>query len=81
MIRVHCINLTYSYFRVYPYLCNAVRNFAKDWGKVDVKKDFYVSFKDVPSRSKVRELTANKMGTLLKISGQVIHRRDEIMRR
>jgi len=61
-----------EYYRVYPYLCNAVRNFAKDWGKVDVKKDFYVSFKDVPSRSKVRELTANKMGTLLKISGQVV---------
>lgn len=61
-----------EYYRVYPYLCRAVRNFVKDRADVHVEKQFYVSFIDVPTRNKVRELTSVKIGTLVRISGQVV---------
>ena len=32
---------------VYPYLCNAVANFARDRAGVEGEKDFYVAFVDV----------------------------------
>ncbi|CAI8051165.1 Zygotic DNA replication licensing factor mcm6-B, partial [Geodia barretti] len=57
---------------VFPFLCLSVRNFARDRGEVTVQKDFYVAFEEVPARHKVRELTTAKIGTLLKISGQVV---------
>ncbi|XP_013418015.1 zygotic DNA replication licensing factor mcm6-B [Lingula anatina] len=61
-----------EYYRVYPYLCNAVHNFAQDRGNVPPSKEFYVSFVDVPTRIKVRDLNTSKIGTLLRISGQVV---------
>lgn len=62
-----------SYFcRIYPYLCQAVCNFAKDRGEGKSDKEYYVSFVDVPTRHKVRELTTTKIGTLVRISGQVV---------
>lgn len=61
-----------EYYRVFSYLCRAVRNFVKDRAEVSVDKEFYASFVDVPSRHKVRELTTAKIGTLLRISGQVV---------
>lgn len=61
-----------NYYRVYPYLCRGVRNFARDRGEVLVVKEFYVAFEEVPTRHKVRELSTSKIGTLLRISGQVI---------
>lgn len=36
------------------------------------EKDCYVSFTDVPTRHKVRNLTTAKIGTLIRISGQVV---------
>ena len=39
-------------FRVYPYLCRAVRNFAHDRGQVPPAKEFYTSFVDVSNRIK-----------------------------
>lgn len=36
------------------------------------EKECYVSFLDVPTRHKVRELKTEKIGTLIRISGQVI---------
>ena len=38
--------------RVYPYLCRAVRNFAKDRGQIPDAKEFYVSFIEVPAMYK-----------------------------
>lgn len=35
-------------------------------------KDFYVGFYNVPTRAKIRELTATKIGQLVRISGQVV---------
>ncbi|KAK6491860.1 maternal DNA replication licensing factor mcm6 [Huso huso] len=61
-----------EYYRVYPHLCRAVRNFARDHGNIPASKEFYVSFSDFPTRQKIRELTAARIGTLLRISGQVV---------
>ncbi|KAI0231089.1 DNA replication licensing factor MCM6 [Lamellibrachia satsuma] len=61
-----------EYYRVYPFLCRAVRNFAHDRGQVPPSKEFYVSLTDVSTRQKVRDLTTAKIGSLLKITGQVV---------
>ncbi|XP_043549960.1 DNA replication licensing factor MCM6-like [Chiloscyllium plagiosum] len=61
-----------EFYRVYPYLCRAVRNFARDHGTIPPNKEFYVAIQDLPARHKIRELTAARIGTLLRISGQVV---------
>ncbi|XP_018332250.1 DNA replication licensing factor Mcm6 [Agrilus planipennis] len=61
-----------EYYRIYPYLCQAVSNFVKDRSDFKKEKECYVSFVDVPTRHKVRELKSEKIGTLIRISGQVI---------
>lgn len=61
-----------EYYRVYPYLCRAVRNFARDHGNVPFNKEFYVALEDLPTRHKIRELSSMRIGTLVKISGQVV---------
>lgn len=38
--------------RVYPFLCRAVRNFARDHGNVPLNKEFYVAIEDLPTRHK-----------------------------
>lgn len=49
----HLLILAFIYVaRVYPYLCRAVRNFAKDRGQIPEAKEFYVSFTDVSSEQK-----------------------------
>lgn len=66
------VTIIEEYFRVYPYLCRAVSNFVKDRG--DTKRHFecYISFTDVPTKHRVRELTMDKLGTLVRITGQVV---------
>lgn len=61
-----------EYFRIFPFLCRAVANFVKDRSDLKKEKECYVSFTDVPTRHKVRELKTEKIGTLVRISGQVI---------
>lgn len=61
-----------SFFRIFPFLCQAVSNFVKDRSESKKSKECYVSFTDVPTRHKVRELTTAKIGTLIRISGQVV---------
>ncbi|RLW04805.1 hypothetical protein DV515_00005686 [Chloebia gouldiae] len=61
-----------EFYRVYPYLCRATKTFARDHGNVPANKDFYVAFQDLPTRHKIRELTSAKIGSLLRISGQVV---------
>lgn len=46
------INMMASVFRVYPFLCRAVRNFARDHGNVPLNKEFYVALEDLPTRHK-----------------------------
>jgi DNA replication licensing factor MCM6 len=64
--------LLFSLFRIFPFLCQAVRIFAMDRGDAKDDKEYYVSFTDVPTRHKVRELITAKIGTLIRISGQVV---------
>ncbi|XP_054625119.1 DNA replication licensing factor MCM6 [Dunckerocampus dactyliophorus] len=61
-----------EYYRVYPFLCRAVRNFARDHGNVPLTKEFYVALEDLPARHKIRELSSMRIGTLVRISGQVV---------
>ncbi|KAJ8665405.1 hypothetical protein QAD02_007067 [Eretmocerus hayati] len=67
-----------EYYRVYPFLCTAIANLVKDRaapvnpGSHKESRQFYVSLIDVPTRHKLRELTTAKIGTLIRISGQVV---------
>uniref|UniRef100_A0A671PN70 DNA replication licensing factor MCM6 n=1 Tax=Sinocyclocheilus anshuiensis TaxID=1608454 RepID=A0A671PN70_9TELE len=61
-----------EYYRVYQYLCRAVRHFARDHGNIPPSKEFYVAFSDFPSRQKIRELSTVRIGSLVRISGQVV---------
>ena len=57
---------------MYPFLCRAVRIFAKDRGGVSVEKEYYVSLVEYPSAVRVRQLTTDRVGQLLRITGQVV---------
>ncbi|KAL9924563.1 minichromosome maintenance 6 isoform 1-T1 [Glossina fuscipes fuscipes] len=61
-----------EYYRIYPYLCQSVLNFIKDRIGLKADKECYVSFTEVPTRHKVRDLITSKIGTLIRISGQVV---------
>uniref|UniRef100_A0A0K8V2U0 DNA replication licensing factor MCM6 n=1 Tax=Bactrocera latifrons TaxID=174628 RepID=A0A0K8V2U0_BACLA len=61
-----------EYYRIYPFLCQSVSNFVKDRCGLKNEKECYISFTDVPTRHKVRDLTTSKIGTLIRISGQVV---------
>uniref|UniRef100_A0A3B4TK49 DNA replication licensing factor MCM6 n=1 Tax=Seriola dumerili TaxID=41447 RepID=A0A3B4TK49_SERDU len=54
-----------EYYRVYPFLCRAVRNFARDHGNVPLNKEFYVLIS-------VFSLSSARIGALVRISGQVV---------
>lgn len=58
--------------RVRPFLCQALSNYVKDHGELSKDKECFVSFVDVPTRHKLRELTTSKIGSLIRISGQVV---------
>lgn len=63
-----------EYYRVYPYLCRALSNYVEDnfdW-KDKKKKRLFISFFDVPMHQKIRELSCAKIGTLVRITGQVV---------
>ncbi|XP_013185119.2 DNA replication licensing factor Mcm6 [Amyelois transitella] len=66
-----------EYYRIYPFLNQAILNYVLSLAESRDKKDLqdkecYVSFVDVPTRHKVRELTTAKIGTLIRISGQIV---------
>ncbi|XP_013138015.1 PREDICTED: DNA replication licensing factor Mcm6 [Papilio polytes] len=66
-----------EYYRIYPFLNQAILNYVLSITDNNVKKELigkecYVSFVDVPTRHKVRELTTAKIGTLIRISGQIV---------
>lgn len=65
-------NNNYYFLRVYPFLCQAVCNYVKDMGNLEKYKECYVSFVNVPTRHKLRELNMSRLGTLARISGQVV---------
>ncbi|KAK6644349.1 MCM DNA helicase complex subunit mcm6 [Polyplax serrata] len=66
------VTIIEEYFRLYPFLCKAVTNFVKECDDPKKAKDCYVAFTDVPTKHKVRELTMEKLGTLVRITGQIV---------
>ncbi|XP_052744920.1 DNA replication licensing factor Mcm6 [Bicyclus anynana] len=66
-----------EYYRIHPFLNQAILNYVMSLAETGMKKELqdkecYVSFVDVPTRHKVRELTTAKIGTLIRISGQIV---------
>lgn len=57
---------------MYPYVCQGLANFVKDRFNLKTVKECYISFSDVATRHKLRELRSEKIGTLLRISAQVV---------
>ena len=41
-----------DYYRTFPYLCRAVRNYGKDNGQLPANKEYYVAFDELPARHK-----------------------------
>lgn len=72
--KASCLNyiLILIYFRVYNFLCTSISSFVKDHLGLKAYKECYLAFTDVPTRHKVRDLTTSKVGTLIRISGQVV---------
>merc|ERR1719278_1156000 len=64
--------ITREYYRVYPSLCLALKNFVKDHVESSLEKDFYLSLTEMDIVNKVRELSTIKIGSLTKITGQVV---------
>nr|XP_002125719.2 DNA replication licensing factor MCM6-like isoform X1 [Ciona intestinalis] len=62
-----------EYYRLYPYLCRAVKNFARDhYRGIPNNKDLYLALDDVSTRQKIREMRNSRIGSLMRISGQVV---------
>lgn len=66
------MDIIICFSRTYPFLCQAVCNFVKDIGQMEKSKECYVSFADVPARHNLRDLNTSRLGTLSRISGQVV---------
>ncbi|EDV19025.1 uncharacterized protein TRIADDRAFT_62527 [Trichoplax adhaerens] len=66
------VTIQQEYYRVFPYLCRAVRKCTQEQDKIPQEKEFFISFADFDTRHKVREMTTQKIGSLLKIRGQVV---------
>nr|CAB3263695.1 DNA replication licensing factor MCM6-like [Phallusia mammillata] len=62
-----------EYYRLYPYLCSSVKSFTQHhFQGIPNNKELYVAFREVPSHQKIRELKNSEIGTLMRISGQVV---------
>ncbi|TRY63758.1 hypothetical protein TCAL_10879 [Tigriopus californicus] len=61
-----------DYYRLYPYLCTALKHYVQDRAEITLEKDYYVSFTNVDTQYKIRNLSTVKIGHLLRITGQVV---------
>ncbi|KAK6035737.1 MCM2/3/5 family protein [Cooperia oncophora] len=67
-----------QFYKLYPYMCEALQLAAIDSCEEDVerqrmlRKEVYVSFKGLENRVNVRELTAEKIGAMVCIDGQIV---------
>lgn len=66
------IKIIFWFPRIYPFLCQAVCNFVRNIGHANKSKECYVGFVDVPTRHNLRDLNTSRLGTLSRISGQVV---------
>lgn len=64
--------------RLYPFLCEAIRQVVIENCEDDRhhnrirRKEFYLGILNLKTKHRVRHLTADKIGKLLRISGQVV---------
>ncbi len=66
-------HITDEYYRIYPYLCNALKNYVHDRAEINIAaKDYYVSLTDVDAGHRLRALTSKKIGKLIRITAQVV---------
>uniref|UniRef100_A0A915BKC8 DNA replication licensing factor MCM6 n=2 Tax=Parascaris univalens TaxID=6257 RepID=A0A915BKC8_PARUN len=67
-----------QFYRLYPYICRAVKSAALDVCNDEaekqrlLRKEIHVSFNNLGHKLRVRELTTDKVGSLVCISGQVV---------
>uniref|UniRef100_A0A183BV80 DNA replication licensing factor MCM6 n=1 Tax=Globodera pallida TaxID=36090 RepID=A0A183BV80_GLOPA len=67
-----------QFFRLYPFLCHAIcelvveRCEAADQHEHLRRKQYYLAITGVKTRHQVRHLTSDKIGKLIRISGQVV---------
>ncbi|WKY02714.1 hypothetical protein Q1695_016183 [Nippostrongylus brasiliensis] len=67
-----------QFYKLYPYMCEALQLAAIDSCTEDaerqrmLRKEVYVSFKGLENRVNVRELTAEKIGAMVCINGQIV---------
>ncbi|CAI5444617.1 unnamed protein product [Caenorhabditis angaria] len=66
-----------QFYRVYPFMCEALQLATIDECDENerqqmFKKQLYVSLHNLNTKTKVRELSADKVGGLVKISGQIV---------
>ena len=45
-----------EYYRLYPYLCDALKNYVNDRAEATTGKEYFVAFSDVDAQLKVRDL-------------------------
>ena len=46
-----------EYYRLYPFLCSALKNYVTDRADMNMDKEYFVAFSDVDAQLKVRDLT------------------------
>ena len=46
-----------EYYRLYPFLCAALKNYVQDRADMSMEKEYFVAFSDVDAQLKVRDLT------------------------
>jgi len=61
-----------EYYRLYPFLCAALKNYVQDRADMSMEKEYFVAFSDVDAQLKVRDLTSARIGALVRITGQVV---------
>lgn len=81
---IGCIKKIFFYknaficFRLYPFLCEAVKQLVIDSCTDEAahnrlrRKEYYLGIINLKTKHRVRHLTADKIGKLLRISGQVV---------
>ena len=62
-----------EFYRFYPFLCRGARNFCLDhFHHFNARKEIYIGFTEVEFESSIRKLRTDKIGSLIKIKGQVV---------
>ncbi|KAI3380299.1 hypothetical protein SNEBB_008304 [Seison nebaliae] len=61
-----------NFYQVHKFLGRAVKNICKKFGQIEKESEYYVSFNNIPNYKKLRQLSSEDVGTLMRFSAQVI---------